>query len=338
MSTMFTPGRELKNFDDGATHVTAPDLSMGALSDVVEPAPMQTPFVDPNADLLDASMNSSFEQPIASVAPAVTEQPIWDNPVPAQPAPAAKQAEDSESEDNLNPTQQLFQNLEAGVALGMAASEAKKQREAANHNTVVSAPKFTVVSAGKENWASFSRDYKPAEMEQVPCVAETTMLMQYMVAMERHRATTLSFPACGVDPKVFYEHKEKYNPDGPMVLEVDTGSPGCSTTAEYEMVEVDGVNYLSCTTDCLDPDYLHSVIAEATEAIYTHGKHIFTLIGPKPVESSMSEEGAEKVFVETLRLNSYELSALIGYMESIAGVSVEHCDYNGRSALMFTRG
>ena len=317
MSTLFNTGNGVKDFDAVTSRVSAPELNMGTLSDMQEPAPLDHPLDDPNTGL----------DPMSGEVPLMPSFA----PVTAEPS-EAPQPEASVASPGFT---QMVENLEAGVALGMALSAAKKE---AAESAPTTAPKFTVVSAGKESWANFSRDYKPAEMEQVPCVAETTMLMQYMVAMERHRATTLSFPACGVDPKVFYEHKEKYNPDGPMVLEVDTGSADGATTAEYEMVEVDGVNYLSCTTDCLDPDYMHSIIAEATEAIYTHNKYVFTLVGPKPVESNMRGEGEPKVFVETLRLNSYELSALIGYMESITGVSVQHCEYNGRAALTFTRG
>ena len=288
---------DVKDFGATATHVETPDLAFNSLG------PMNTPAAP-------ASMPGGIDRPAENAG--YYESPLnagyGDAPSPAPGAGYAPQAPAAPAPDSHRVVRQ---NPEA--------------------------PKFTVVSAGKESWANFSRDYKPAEMEQVPCVAETTMLMQYMVAMERHRATTLSFPACGVDPKVFYEHKEKCNPDGPMVLEVDTGSPDGTTTAEYEMVEVDGVNYLSCTTDCLDPDYMHSIIAEATEAIYTHNKYVFTLVGPKPVESNMRGEGEPKVFVETLRLNSYELSALIGYMESITGVTVEHGSYNGRAAMTFKR-
>lgn len=213
-----------------------------------------------------------------------------------------------------------------------------------------SAPKFMRIDVDDDVMAGFSREYNPAMATQI-CIADKTMLLEYMVATERRYNITMSFPAYGVDPIVFDEvlkEMRERSKDGtedddvlnsvPPVVAINVKNRDVSDGREqaemYEKIEVDGVLYLSCISECLDKDYLHSVIAEATEAIYMHGSYVYTMVGPKPITIDGEAQGE---FIETLKLNSYELSVLLSYMQKIRGVSAFHGVFNGRSAIKFER-
>lgn len=211
-----------------------------------------------------------------------------------------------------------------------------------------SSPKFMRIDVDDEAMAGFSREYNPA-METQICIADKTMLLEYMVATERRYNITMSFPAYGVDPIVFdevlKEMRQRNAEPGeeaaslPPVVAInvkgrDKESGGRELQEMYEKIEVDGVLYLSCISECLDKEYLHSIIAEATEAVYMHGSYVYTMVGPKPITIDGEAQGE---FIETLKLNSYELSVLLSYMQKIDGVAVYHGIFNGRSAIKFER-
>lgn len=211
-----------------------------------------------------------------------------------------------------------------------------------------SSPKFMRIDVDDEAMAGFSREYNPA-METQICIADKTMLLEYMVATERRYNITMSFPAYGVDPIVFdevlKEMRQRNAEPGeeaatlPPVVAInvkgrDKENGGRELQEMYEKIEVDGVLYLSCISECLDKEYLHSIIAEATEAVYMHGSYVYTMVGPKPITIDGEAQGE---FIETLKLNSYELSVLLSYMQKIDGVAVYHGIFNGRSAIKFER-
>lgn len=211
---------------------------------------------------------------------------------------------------------------------------------------------FTCVQVEDPSIKEYSAEYDPSLKTQV-CIADKTMLLEYMVKTERRYNVTMSFPAYGVDPIVFDEvlaESHIGNPEGSAEEGNESASPstsmisirvsGRSETDEkavselYEKIEVDGVLYLSCVSECLNVDYLRQVIAEATEGVYMHGRYIYTMIGPRPLTPNGT---AQNEFIETLKLNSYELSVLLSYMLRISGVTVTYGTYNGRSAILFSR-
>lgn len=226
--------------------------------------------------------------------------------------------------------------------------------------SVLRTPIFTVVGIDAEALLSISREYTPT-LTTVHSVANTGMLLQYMVGTEREYNVTMSFPACGVDTNVFdgaiqesLQSKpadigevsegsgatgEDTAPPEVVSIVVPAGSTGIAEHQElYEKITVDGVPYLSCLSQCLDEEYLHQVIAEATESVFTHSKYVYTLVGPRPlVKRDPKSADEEQCFIETLKLNSYELSVLLAYMGAIEGISVEHGVFDGRSAITFTR-
>lgn len=233
-------------------------------------------------------------------------------------------------------------------------------------------PLFTVVGVENADLLKISREYTPA-LTTIKSVANTGMLLQYMVGTEREYNVTMSFPACGVDTNVFdgameeslqAQSADKYpasdgnadsaeesaapseralegQDENPEVVSISVPASEPSTGEHpelYEKIVVDGVPYLSCLSQCLNAEYLHQIIAEATEAVFTHNKYVYTLVGPRPLVKRGATAGGEgQCFIETLKLNSYELSVLLAYMGAIEGISVEHGAFDGRSAITFTR-
>lgn len=198
------------------------------------------------------------------------------------------------------------------------------------------APAFTVVDVDHSDIKAFAREYTPT-LEMLSCVADVNMLLTYMVSTERRLGVTLSLRAYGVDPVVF-EEASRDTPDGePKVVFIKVPEKSSVDGYEgdiYELIDVDGVLYLSCVSESLNPDYLHQVIAEATEAVFTHGKYVYTLVGPRPL---LMGEDNRQWFTNTLKLNSYELSVLLSYMGGIDGIKITHGVYGNCAAILFER-
>lgn len=211
-------------------------------------------------------------------------------------------------------------------------------------------PKFMFIDVDGSTVLNFSEEYNPSMITQ-NCIADKQMLLEYMVATERRYNITMSFPAYGVDPIVFDEvvlerqkreavsdaegdSADKFPPIVPINVKGRQTAEGQEPAEMYEKIEVDNILYLSCISECLDKEYLHKVIAEATEAVYMHGVYIYTMVGPKPLTIDGEAQGE---FIETLKLNSYELSVLVSYMQKIEGVKVYHGVFNGRSAIKFEK-
>jgi len=211
---------------------------------------------------------------------------------------------------------------------------------------------FTCLEMSDTDISSFVREYTP-ELKLTGCVAEIPMLLSYMVKQERAFGVTLPFRACGVDTIVFDTSAVKQQ-DGPYTVEVPVTDGAGEHTAFYEKIVVDGIVFLSCVSESLDPDYLHRIISEAADALYIHGQYVYTMVGPRPlqgrtvdvkVEVPMAEEGTAPVpatqkcqeFIETLKLNSFELSVFVHYMRAINGVSITYGTYDNRQAILFQR-
>lgn len=197
-------------------------------------------------------------------------------------------------------------------------------------------PMFTVVNIEETDIMSFAGEYT-AIKDTVECVADVNMLLTYMVETERALGVTLSLEAYGVDPIVFNEAAQKVASDAPRVVSIMV--PGKEKDEEYagdlyELINVDGKLYLSCVSESLNRAYLHQVISAATEAVMTHGKYIYSLIGPRPLATV---DGGDQKFINTLKLNSYELSVLLSYMSQLDGVVVTHGVYDGSAAISFER-
>ncbi len=175
------------------------------------------------------------------------------------------------------------------------------------------APGFTMVDG---DCKPFAKEYAP-RMEQLDYIGNTDMLLSYLLHEERHHHVTMPIKACGIDP-VLFDHVPR--------LEMGEGQPqNFFTISEalpkegdeevqhvYELVAVDNALYLSCVSECLDEEYLHTVIMEATITMRETGSYVFRMVGLRRLVMEPTEEKAK--LLETLRLNTFEMSALCAYM------------------------
>lgn len=218
-----------------------------------------------------------------------------------------------------------------------------QEASGAFHGNSDTMPCFTVLDMEQGAITPFTREYTSA-LDMTNCVAEIPMLLDYMVRLEREFGVTLPFKACGIDTIVF-DNAAVQQEGGPSTVQitVDNGE-GQKSDRFYEKITVDDVVYLSCINESLNPDFLHRIITEAVDSVYIHRQYVYTLVGPRPLNgrtvSVKDGDGADvnkQEFIETMKLNSYELSVFINYMNSIEGVKVIHGTYDGRMAIMFQR-
>lgn len=185
------------------------------------------------------------------------------------------------------------------------------------------APGFTMVDGDCD---AFAKEYTP-QMETPSYVGNTDMILQYLFREERKHHVTMPIRACGIDPIVFdnaprwsMKDEDDTSVETDYFL-IDDGEEKTEESVEhlYELIEVDGNLYLSCMTECLDSNYLHQVIADATTTMRETGSYIFRMVGLRRLavdEDTSSAEGEFPVgkLLETLRLNTYEMSVLCNYM------------------------
>lgn len=174
----------------------------------------------------------------------------------------------------------------------------------------------------------FAREYAP-KMECPKYIGDTSMILDYLYREERKHKITLPVRACGIDPVVFeyVEHLTEGDEATPYFA-----IPEGDNTHVYELIEVDGDLYMSCMSECLDPDYLHSIITAATTSMMETGNYIFRMTGLKRLAR---EDGSDTGrLLKTLRLNTYEMSALCSYMADF-GVEPTFEVINGNKCICF---
>lgn len=102
----------------------------------------------------------------------------------------------------------------------------------------------------------------------------------------------------------------------------------------YEIIEVDGALYMSCVSECLDRDYLNSVLAEATTAIKSTGRYIYGMVDYRKLALVNGEP--EGRLLNTLRLNTYEMNVLCCYMGKFPGMQKTFEVIDGKQCIRFT--
>lgn len=178
-------------------------------------------------------------------------------------------------------------------------------------------PGFTIV---EQDCTPFAQEFSP-QMDLLNYIGNTNMLLQYLFTEERKHKVTMPIKACGIDPRMF-EHVEyaveepedgeegAEEPTNVFTISVDVN--GDTHTSLYELITVDGSQFMSCMSECLDEAYLHQIIAEATLSMRESGQYIFRMVGLRRLAI---DNGTTGQLLETLRLNTFEMSALCSYME-----------------------
>lgn len=315
MSDFSSVGRTIKNFGGGSN-----------------------PFATVAGGATETLTPDSFNPVAESMSPAVPmpadefkqEQPVADITPEAAVAEAQELVKQAEEFYKQNPFS----------APALEPAPVVDQREEYNGGfTLVNAsdvPCFTVVDVDEETTNSFAKEFSTS-IHSVDCIAEKGMLLDYMVRLERTYGVTMPFRACGIDTIAFDRSAVQTGDGGPTLVELVIGDGEKKHSAFYEKITVDDVVYLSCISESLNEDYMYRVLSQATEAIYTHGKFVFTLVGPRYLGAFKGEDDTPK-FIDTLNLNSFELSVLNRHMGNLEGVSITYGTYNGKTAVMYRRG
>lgn len=185
---------------------------------------------------------------------------------------------------------------------------------------------FHRISVSDDILEQYSKKYN-TDLEAVECIADSKKLLSYMVEQERKHAITMPFHATGIDPICFFSSLDE-DAEAPFVgIELPDGEQDF-----YECIEVDNALFLSCVSRVIDEDYLQRIISEAAEALYTHGIYRYTMRGPKPLRTEVPGQ-----MLETLKLNTYELSILQSYIDSIPNVSHTMVREDDHSVIVFRR-
>lgn len=188
-----------------------------------------------------------------------------------------------------------------------------------NANPSVGAPSFLRLS--DVDGTEFAGQWLPS-MTDVGYIGKTAMLLAYIQQEEKHHHLTMPIKACGIDP-ILFENVSNAMPDAPTTIFAIKPEDASDDSAEmYELVNVDGEYYLSCVSSCIDKDYLNGMIAEATVSIRETGQYIFQMVGFRKLALEEGQQVAR--LINTLRMNTYEMSALISYMEQFENMQVSY--------------
>lgn len=167
------------------------------------------------------------------------------------------------------------------------------------------------------------------QMPRLRYIGETSMLLDYVRRLEKLHGVSMPVKACGLDPIVFAEatRGEGEEESGNSFIIKDE-----SEELSYELLSVDNGLYISCMTQCLNEDYLRSVLREATMEVAEHGEYTYYLVGFR--ELAKNEHEGTVSLIRTLRLNTYELSVLCSYMEQ-SGAMATYGTTDGRQCIYF---
>lgn len=198
------------------------------------------------------------------------------------------------------------------------------------------APGFTLVEG---DCKPFAKEYAP-KMECPNYIGDTEMLLRYLFREERRNHITMPIRTCGIDPIVFdyverLDNGDEENPQKTNYFAIAAEDADPESEGEdhiYELIEVDNNLYLSCMSECLDPDYLHHIITEATTTMRETGSYIFRMVGLRRL--AVDDNGGTGRLLETLRLNTYEMSALCSYMSDF-GVDPSFETIDGHRCICF---
>lgn len=190
-------------------------------------------------------------------------------------------------------------------------------------------PGFTLLD---KNCEDFAAEFSPC-METPRYIGDSQLLLSYLHKLERQFQLTMPIKACGIDPVVF-EHVEFV----PLSADADSSEATTfcmdvdGTKVLYELAKVDNELYMSCVSECLNPDYMKAVIQDATVNMVERGEYIFPMVGYR--EMALQEGESTAKLLRTLRLNTFEMSTLCAYMEGFNAVMSFEV-LNGKQCIRF---
>lgn len=193
---------------------------------------------------------------------------------------------------------------------------------------------FADSGVGADDAMPFAGEWAP-DMDTPTYIGMTEMLLNYLKGQEAKHHVTMPIRACGIDPIVF-QNVERVSAGEDMIptAEAPFAIGEGENISLYEIIEVDGDLYMSCVDSCLDREYLNSILAEATTCMKARGFYTFEMVGFRKLALEEGERTAR--LLNTLRLNTYEMSVLTTYLCSVQGVQVTYGTINGKACIQFT--
>lgn len=201
---------------------------------------------------------------------------------------------------------------------------------------------FAVKVLDDNCWSEFAVSWRP-NMATPIYIGETTMILQYLQSLEQLYRVTMPIKACGIDPIVFDDalgilsaNDADEEPVKKTTFDIDSGVQGEDgyVSNSYELISVDGDLYMSCVSSVLDAVYMNSVIADVTSAVREKGEYTFYMVGYRHLRLTEGEQ--EGRLLNTLKLNTYEMSVLCSYMQQFPGMSITFgVGENGKQCIRF---
>lgn len=184
-------------------------------------------------------------------------------------------------------------------------------KEKSSFQTNTNSP-FTFSNIGNITLPSLPFD---VDIKHVSFVGDISYLLNFINDTEARLKLTLPLSAYGLDRRIF---------DNMKTINIENRT--------YEIVAIDDVAYLSCTSHILDAEFFNDVIKEATLSMVETKRYSFPLIGPRLFRDS---DGEMKVFT-TMRLCTYELNCLIAFLSKFNSVSMSILPAPGEGGCILT--
>ena len=221
---------------------------------------------------------------------------------------------------------------DAGTAAQSKVEDSNVEEEANSSDSiqpvVMEEAPFTLFHMDKVE--SFSNGWNP-QMEEVQFLGQTEMRLSYMLSLEQMYRVNMPIRACGIDP-ILFEYLDYQEEGSGKIFTIGSGEYE-KRSPKFELVEADGELYLSCVTECVDQSYLNKVIMEATEAISKYGHYTYEICGFRKLYNT---DGGPGQMIYTLRMNSFEMSALCSYMAQNESIQTSFVEIDGKQAIEFT--
>lgn len=165
-------------------------------------------------------------------------------------------------------------------------------------------------------------------------VGNSNMLLNYVTDMQSMCHLTLPLDSLGIDAKMF------------DMIEPSEDKTYIIGNERYELLEIDGHCYLSCSSAEIDKKHFQDVTRDMLSSLYDCGSYtlyrsqfrIFqSANGTAEGPSNTHSDADGRCLIYALNLNTFELQALYKYLSNLPGASYKHGrSEDGRAILEIT--
>ena len=326
MLGMFNSGVE--DTEEQSSEFNAPDVSETEST-------QDSSFKSPNAevDSFEVPQFESEQTPVFSAPSEFEEEQVSENPDVTEPeveqTPVFSEPTESEAKQESKALESM-DSEDISTEIESSSVEEQKKAEEVEETFEQIAPPFTPIAIDISENPKFKSWGLMCEFTSF--IGATELLLTYLVSMEQKYGVTCPVSACGVNANLF-DHIEFVGESefGHKFVPVQVGETE-DDVQWYEVVDADGERYLSCISTSLDPNYLESVISAANIALQDNGEFIYYLVGSRLLSD---KDGGESKLINTLKLNTYEMSSLVACMSQIPDIKISYEIINKRQSIRF---